>query len=504
MIDTRIEAIKSMLRSRLGSLERSLLEPADEAEIAAAEQAMGVHFPEELKQLYSIHNGESHSSPGLFFGLQFLTLQEMVREWKIWSDLHAEYGDMGDHYSIPSDWIKEQYINHKWIPFCHDGGGNHLGIDLDPGPKGIVGQVINFGRDEETKFVIARNIGEFIQFLHDTVRDENYTVQQEDGVEYWIYGRDEQARLLRDAQHYAFASDGGKNSDLASDDELNTWTVELSPDWQERIERDYGSWKQFIELYQIYLPNENISDIRPLSRCTEVRELSLARNHIVDLSPLAGCEELKKLYLTHNPVEDLSPLSQLPYLRQLDISDTQVNSLQPLAELKRLVELECNRIPATDYRPLLAIPTLECLTLSNPNVEQASIIGQMEQLRTLTVIEAGEWNREAWELLSKCSLVSLTVTGVEWKNMQHLSCFTQLKQLTLANVSIDDLSALSEFPCLQKVKLAGDNRIANLESLAQSTTLTSFTGNQADVDLLQNAFKQPVDFSVQYDARYNK
>ncbi len=503
MIGTWLEEIKSMLRGRLGSLESSLLPPASDADISQAEQAMNVTFPAELKQLYAIHNGELHSGPGLFFGLQFLTLGEMVNEWKIWSDLQDEYADMGDHYSIPSDWIKEQYINRQWIPFCHDGGGNHLGIDLDPGPDGIVGQVINFGRDEETKFVIARDIGQFIHFMHHTIACDNYTVVQEEGVSFWIYGRSEQARLLRDAQQYAFGAEWDKVRKGVSAEELAAWEAGLPQPWQERIRRDYGSAQQFTGLYQLYLPNEQISDIRPLAACTHVRELSLSHNAIHDLRPLAHCHELKKLYVLNNPVEDLTPLSQLPYLRQLNISDTRVATLEPLADLKRLVELECERIPATDYTPLLHIPTLECLTISAPQAEQAVTIGQMKQLKQLTVMDARQWGEQEWAALANLSLVSLTITGIQWSDMRYLSHFSSLKSLTLANIEVNDISGLAALPALQKLKLAGDNVIANPETIARCEALSSFTGNEADVELLQATFKQPVSFSIQYDRRYN-
>ncbi|WP_322922403.1 SMI1/KNR4 family protein [Paenibacillus campi] len=501
MIETWIEQIKSRLHMRLGSLEQSLLAPAQDMEIAQAEQAMGVIFPEPLKRLYRIHNGEAHSGPGLFFGLQFLTLDEMVHEWKIWSDLQEEYADLGDHYSIPADWIQEQYINRHWIPFCHDGGGNHLGVDLNPGPNGIVGQVINFGRDEETKFVIARDVGEFIRFMHHVLESGNYTIEQEDGIVCWMYGRDGQARLLRDAQQYAFGAEWAANKQQSAA-ELAAWAAALPREWQERIEREYSSAAQFTGRYQLYLPNAGLSDITPLAACTEVRELSLSGNEIVDLSPLASCRELKKLYVLHNPVCDLSPLAQLPYLRQLNISDTNVTTLEPLARLTRLTELECERIPAHDYRPLLAIQTLECLSISSPDREQAEVLGQMNRLKHLTVIDANGWDTEQWAALGKLPLLSLTVTGVQWANMEHLQHFKQLKQVTLANLEVNDISGLAALPSLQKLKLAGDNGIANLETIAQSSTLSSFTGDAAQVELLQTAFQQPVAFSVQYDGRY--
>ena len=49
--------------------------------------------------------------------------------------------------SLPAGHIRETYSNAGWIAIARDGGGHALGVDLDPGPMGTVGQVITFGRD---------------------------------------------------------------------------------------------------------------------------------------------------------------------------------------------------------------------------------------------------------------------------------------------------------------------------------------------------------------------
>ncbi len=76
--------------------------------------------------------------------------------------------------SYPQDAIKPIYINLRWIPFSHDGAGNHLGIDLDPGATGIIGQVINFGTDEKNKFVIAPSLTDFMAWMLVQYQSGNY------------------------------------------------------------------------------------------------------------------------------------------------------------------------------------------------------------------------------------------------------------------------------------------------------------------------------------------
>jgi cell wall assembly regulator SMI1 len=63
--------------------------------------------------------------------------------------------------------IRPERRHRGYIPIYEDRAGNALGIDLDPGPEGIVGQVINFGPDETFKHVLALSWGQFLEDVAD-------------------------------------------------------------------------------------------------------------------------------------------------------------------------------------------------------------------------------------------------------------------------------------------------------------------------------------------------
>ena len=110
-------------------------------------------------------------------------MEETVKNWKVWKELIDEgiNGVILGESHIPGK-VKAMYANKKWIPFAYDWGGNHLGIDLDPGVKGTVGQVINFGRDEDTKFVFADDLQTFLNWFITQLESENYIISiDEDG-----------------------------------------------------------------------------------------------------------------------------------------------------------------------------------------------------------------------------------------------------------------------------------------------------------------------------------
>ena len=52
-----------------------------------------------------------------------------------------------------------------WIPFCGDGGGNHLCVDMEPAEGGINGQVITMWHNDARRELIAKSLTEFIEII---------------------------------------------------------------------------------------------------------------------------------------------------------------------------------------------------------------------------------------------------------------------------------------------------------------------------------------------------
>ncbi|HPO97721.1 MAG TPA: SMI1/KNR4 family protein [Bacillota bacterium] len=143
------------------------------------ERVTGYKFPDDLKEIYLINDGENdidiseddNENSGIFFGLFFIPFEEVVGELNDNKELIDDEGEGGIRLlsrgciSYPEGAVREEYINEGWIPFIKDFGGNFIGIDLKPGPKGKSGQIINFGRDEDEKLVIADSVKDFLILL---------------------------------------------------------------------------------------------------------------------------------------------------------------------------------------------------------------------------------------------------------------------------------------------------------------------------------------------------
>lgn len=151
--------------------------PATEGKLDAFERLVGIKLPSSYRQLYRWHDGEEDDRWGHIYGLPLLPLREAGAQWTAWNRVLSSLG--GDRYKIPGRvWpegaVDSAYINPRWIPLTHDGSGNHIGLDFDPWPRGRVGQVILFGRDQDTKAVLAESLGRFLGWLAGLLESGNF------------------------------------------------------------------------------------------------------------------------------------------------------------------------------------------------------------------------------------------------------------------------------------------------------------------------------------------
>lgn len=136
-------------------------------QVADVEEKMQICFPDELKQWFLLIENVNFMINGFLVGLNVYSLADMYKEWKQWRefDSNTELNYFEYYSSFPIESIKRRYTNPGWIPLAHDGYSNYIGVDLDPDRKGVFGQVINFGRDENDKTVLAKSIKSFLVIL---------------------------------------------------------------------------------------------------------------------------------------------------------------------------------------------------------------------------------------------------------------------------------------------------------------------------------------------------
>lgn len=202
-IDSLWDRIEAWIDEEYPELEDYLNNGVTTADLNEFENDLGIGaLPTEFRQFYKRHDGQSRGGKptGVIMGLALLDLECLIEEYSVWSkvadklerqqyhaqnlQLHQQQAEtssaaanarnsasnnfMSNQRSIPPNSIQSHYFHKGWMPFLKDHNGNQIALDLAPGPTGNWGQVIIFGRDFDTKLVIASSLSEFLfQFVTD-------------------------------------------------------------------------------------------------------------------------------------------------------------------------------------------------------------------------------------------------------------------------------------------------------------------------------------------------
>ncbi|MES2982033.1 MAG: SMI1/KNR4 family protein [Verrucomicrobiota bacterium] len=161
-----LEAWISIRCKELGGVLRPGASPN---KIEAVERMLGINFPDEVKQFYLCHDGQTSESLSFFDDFQFLPLDQVTAEWKVWQEIKATDFKLDE---IPKAEIKPVYWNSRWVPFAADGCGNCLCIDLDPNQSGKSGQIICMWLDP-SRVLLASSLTEWFSNFISRVKNND-------------------------------------------------------------------------------------------------------------------------------------------------------------------------------------------------------------------------------------------------------------------------------------------------------------------------------------------
>jgi cell wall assembly regulator SMI1 len=175
---TRLE---TWLDANAPALVPTLQPGASEAEIQQTEAFLCVQFPDDFKASYRIHNGQENYADGLLYGREFLSLERIRDEWKVWKEL-LDGGDFEGSKSQPSGPIRDDWWNAQWIPITYDGSGNHDCLDLNPAEGGHIGQVIDFWHDESSREIKASSFTAWLATFVEGCENGTYVYSEKYGI----------------------------------------------------------------------------------------------------------------------------------------------------------------------------------------------------------------------------------------------------------------------------------------------------------------------------------
>lgn len=188
--------LENWLGNKFPELLDSLNEGASEEMISAAEEKMQITFPDDFRESLKIHNGQkgNFEYPGLIGGYQLLSLDNIIDEWQVWTQLldegaFADFDELDANEMVKTD----QWWRSKWVPITANGGGDHHCLDLDPSTEGISGQVIEMWHDDEIRTVVGDSFKECLKFIVENLENDTYSVYENGGdleFNFWGFNRE--------------------------------------------------------------------------------------------------------------------------------------------------------------------------------------------------------------------------------------------------------------------------------------------------------------------------
>lgn len=239
----------------------------------------------------------------------------------------------------------------------------------------------------------------------------------------------------------------------------------------------------------VILRYSDVSDLSPLGFYTNMDEVVLYRANVSDISPLANLKKLEELDIRFNPVTDITPLKDLP-LKKLDIY-----SNKPKPNATSFVDVI---LLAFDLSPLSNITTLEELLVSGGG-QTLPDLTKLVNLKSLTLF--GLDMKDLCKFKNSKKLKSLSLSNATLISLECIENFTNLEDLQIRRVNITDLSALQSLSKLKKITFE-DVPVSDITPLAKLKSLESLTFHKTEIKYLSPLKESQSLEYVMNDSRY--
>jgi len=200
-----------------------------------------------------------------------------------------------------------------------------------------------------------------------------------------------------------------------------------------------------VNLTDLHLHRNQISDISPLSGLARLEYLSLSINRINDVSPLSGLTSLVTLFLGNNQISDIGPLSGLANLEDLSFFNTQlISDISALSGMTKLTYLNLKHNQIGDISVLSGRTTLRDLELGYNQITDISALSGMTDLESLGL--GGNRISDIGVLSAMTKLYELDLNGNEICDISVVEGMERLWYLGLGNNQISDIGPLVANP----------------------------------------------------------
>jgi cell wall assembly regulator SMI1 len=177
--------IELWLRENAPQVLGTLNPGATKEQIEQIETKLAVALPRDMKESYRIHNGQSVNPVDgsvlvLIDGFELLSLEALAEIWAGWKQM-LEQGMFKGIQSEPSGPVQPFWWSNLWIPVTDNGYGDHYCVDLDPGPGGLVGQIISVWHENPHRVVLAPSFRQWLDRFANALESGVYMFSEDYG-----------------------------------------------------------------------------------------------------------------------------------------------------------------------------------------------------------------------------------------------------------------------------------------------------------------------------------
>lgn len=264
----------------------------------------------------------------------------------------------------------------------------------------------------------------------------------------------------------------------------------------ERVIKEYLEIEEITEadlqnLYDIWAFEEGIASLSGLEKAVNLQQISLEYNEITDLTPLKDLSDLQGIELAGNTISNIDSLKNLTNLAWLGLAENNISNISALKNLKELSALDLTANNISDISALKDLNELSFIDLS------ANLISDVSPLDNLKIEGTGVINLSMNKIASINSLSSMTVGHAVYLNLgqnqlKSLDALKNINKLTRLNAEENQIESIVNLKTLTKlddVDLSG-NKLKSLEGLTVSNDVYGtydFSDNQlTDITALSN------------------
>ncbi len=225
-----------------------------------------------------------------------------------------------------------------------------------------------------------------------------------------------------------------------------------------------------------------VSILEPLANMKDLEQVNLSSDvPIESLEPFANMNKLRVLYISSRGIRDATPLGTLKSLRMLDIGNTSIIDLKALSKCGVLSELHVSGKQEPGFSTIHAISPLRKLIIreyEKANLDMSLLRGA-ESLEELHIVGLHGFDLRFLEKLQQLQRIILSgpvfnqafLSAIS--NQEYIGKLTKLKELSLSQLQISDLSFLVGLNKLERLRLVAipSQDVKSIGSLKSLRTL---------------------------------